>query len=40
MRCLLLSRRRSRLVVRPLVDGKPGEVLSTKTISLMVLEKP
>ena len=29
-----------RLVVRPLVDGKPGEVLSTKTFPMMVLAKP
>jgi hypothetical protein len=29
-----------RLVVRPLVDGKPGEVLSSKTIPMMVLPKP
>ena len=29
-----------RLVVRPLVDGKPGEVLSSKTIPMMVLAKP
>jgi hypothetical protein len=28
-----------RLVVRALVDGKPGEVLSTKTIPMMVLAK-
>ena len=29
-----------RLVVRPLVDGKPGEVLWSKTIPMMVLAKP
>jgi len=29
-----------RLVVRPLVDGKPGDVLSTKTFPMMVLAKP
>jgi hypothetical protein len=29
-----------RLVVRPLVDGKTGEVLSSKTIPMMVLAKP
>ena len=29
-----------RLVVRPLVDGKIGGVLSTKTIYLMVIDKP
>ena len=29
-----------RLVARPLVDGKPGDVLSSKTIPLMVLPKP
>jgi len=29
-----------RLVVRPLVDGKPGEVLFTKTYPIMVLAKP
>jgi len=29
-----------RLVVRPLVDGKLGDVLSTKTIPMMVLPKP
>ena len=29
-----------RLLVRPLVDGKPGEVLSSKTIPMMVLSKP
>jgi hypothetical protein len=29
-----------RLVVRPLVDGKPGEILSSKTIPMMVLPKP
>jgi hypothetical protein len=28
------------LEVRPLVDGKPGEVLSTKTLPMMVLPKP
>ena len=28
------------VVVRPLVDGKPGEVLSLKTIPMMVLPKP
>jgi len=28
------------LEVRPVVDGKPGEVLSTKTIPMMVLAKP
>jgi hypothetical protein len=28
------------LEVRPVVDGKPGEVLSTKTIPMMVLPKP
>ena len=29
-----------RLVVRPLTEGKIGEVLSTKTIYLMVIDKP
>ena len=29
-----------RLVARPLVDGKPGEVLSTKSFPMMVLPKP
>lgn len=29
-----------RVVVRPLVDGKPGEVLFSKTIPLMVIAKP
>jgi hypothetical protein len=29
-----------RFVVRPLVDGKPGEVLSSKTCPMMVLAKP
>jgi hypothetical protein len=29
-----------RLVVRPLVDGKPGDVLYTKTFPMMVLPKP
>lgn len=29
-----------RLVVRPLVDGKLGEVLSTKSLYVMVIEKP
>ncbi|HUS06632.1 MAG TPA: hypothetical protein VMZ52_10065, partial [Bryobacteraceae bacterium] len=29
-----------RLVVRPLVDGKPGEVLSSKIVPMMVLPKP
>jgi hypothetical protein len=29
-----------RLVVRPLVDGKPGDVLATKTFPIMVLAKP
>jgi hypothetical protein len=29
-----------RLVVRPLTDGRIGEVLSTKTIYLMVIDKP
>src|SRR5262249_48149918 len=29
-----------RLIVRPLVDGKPGEILSTKTFPMMVLAKP
>lgn len=29
-----------RLVVRPLVDGKPGEVLSTTVFPMMVLPKP
>ena len=28
-----------RLVVRPLVDGKPGDVLTTKTFPMMVLPK-
>jgi len=28
------------LEVRPVLDGKPGEVLSTKTIPMMVLPKP
>jgi hypothetical protein len=28
------------LVVRPLVDGKPGDVLFTKTLPMMVLPKP
>ena len=32
--------REIRLVVRPLVDGRPGEVLSSKTIPMMVLAKP
>jgi hypothetical protein len=32
--------REFRLVVRPLVDGKPGEVLSSKTIPMMVVAKP
>jgi hypothetical protein len=31
---------KARLVVRPLVDGKSGAVLSTKTIYVMVTEKP
>jgi hypothetical protein len=30
----------ARIVVRPLADGKPGEILDTKTIHLMVIEKP
>jgi hypothetical protein len=30
----------ARIVVRPLTDGKPGEILDTKTIHLMVIEKP
>jgi hypothetical protein len=29
-----------RVVVRPLLDGKPGDVLATKTIYVMVVEKP
>ena len=29
-----------RFVVRPLVDGKTGEVLSSKTIPMMVIAKP
>jgi hypothetical protein len=29
-----------RLVARPLVDGKPGEVLFSRTIPMMVLAKP
>jgi hypothetical protein len=29
-----------RLVVRPLVDGKPGEVVARKTFPMMVLAKP
>jgi hypothetical protein len=29
-----------RLLVRPLVDGKLGEILSTKTLPVMVIEKP
>jgi hypothetical protein len=29
-----------RLLVRPLVNGKPGDVLSSKTIPVMVLAKP
>src|SRR5262245_27409223 len=29
-----------RLVVRPLVDGKPGDILATKTFPMMVLAKP
>jgi hypothetical protein len=29
-----------RLVVKPLVDGQPGEVLSTKSIYVMVIQKP
>jgi hypothetical protein len=29
-----------RLLVRPLVDGKPGEVLASKKIPTMVLAKP
>jgi hypothetical protein len=28
------------LEVRPVVDGKPGEVLSTKILPMMVLPKP
>jgi hypothetical protein len=28
------------IVVRPLADGKPGEVLASKTIPVMVIEKP
>ena len=32
--------RNIRLVARPLVDGKPGEVLWSKTIPMMVLAKP
>jgi hypothetical protein len=32
--------RNIQLVARPLVDGKPGEVLFTKTIPMMVLAKP
>jgi hypothetical protein len=28
------------LVVRPLVDGKLGEILSKKTFPVMVIEKP
>jgi hypothetical protein len=28
------------LEVRPVVDGKPGEVLSTKKVPMMVLAKP
>ena len=30
----------ARLVVRPLVDGKPGEIIATRTIPMMVLAKP
>jgi hypothetical protein len=30
----------ARLVVRPLVDGKLGEVLATKSVHLMVIGKP
>ena len=29
-----------RIVMRPLVDGKIGEVLASKSIYLMVIEKP
>jgi hypothetical protein len=29
-----------RVVIRPLVDGKTGEILSSKTIPMMVLPKP
>lgn len=32
--------REARLVVRPIVDGKPGEPVFTKTIPMMVLPKP
>jgi hypothetical protein len=28
------------LEVRPVVDGKPGEALSTKKVPMMVLAKP
>lgn len=31
---------RIRVVVRPLADGKPGEILASKTIPMMVIEKP
>jgi hypothetical protein len=31
---------RIQVVVRPLVDGKPGEILAAKTIPMMVIEKP
>ena len=34
------SRRKCGWWSRPLVDGKPGEVLSTKTFPMMVLAKP
>jgi hypothetical protein len=30
----------ARLVVRPIVDGKPGTVLATKQFPLMVIAKP
>jgi hypothetical protein len=29
-----------RFVVRPVVDGKPGEILSTKSVPMMVVAKP
>jgi hypothetical protein len=29
-----------RIVARPLVDGRLGEILATKTIPIMVLQKP
>ncbi len=37
---LTLQPQNVRLVIRPLVDGKPGEILSTKSFPLMVVAKP